>query len=135
MVFPLDIHIGALTIPSHPIFETLAFFIGYRFYLHLKRKRLREPLSPNTEWWIIVGMAAGAFIGSRLVAASENPALFMSSPTWLYYIGGKTIAGAIAGAIAGVEIAKKILGVKRRTGDLFVYPLIFGIVIGRIGCF
>jgi prolipoprotein diacylglyceryltransferase len=34
-----------------------------------------------------------------------------------------------------VEIAKKHLGITRRTGDLFALPLCVGIAIGRIGCF
>lgn len=134
MTFPVVIHIGSLLIPVHPVFETLAFFVGYWYYLRLKRKRQSSPLSPDAEWWIIVGMAAGAFIGSRFVAALENPSLFLHTPTWLYYIGGQTIAGGIAGGFIGVEITKKILGITRKTGDLFVYPLMLGIMIGRIGC-
>lgn len=35
----------------------------------------------------------------------------------------------------GVEITKKIIGVNRATGDVFVYPLIMGTAVGRIGCF
>jgi prolipoprotein diacylglyceryltransferase len=36
---------------------------------------------------------------------------------------------------AGVEIVKKIVGLRERTGDLFVLPLALGMGIGRIGCF
>jgi phosphatidylglycerol:prolipoprotein diacylglycerol transferase len=134
MVFPVELHIGSHFIPVHPIFEFLAFFIGYRFFNYLKKKRKLDPLSPDAEWWIIIGMAMGAFIGSRLVAALENPYLFFHPPTWTYFIAGQTIAGGIAGGLLGVEITKKILKVKRKTGDLFVYPLILGLIIGRIGC-
>ncbi len=135
MVFPLVIHIGTTIIAVHPIFELLSFFIGYRYYRYIKEKVKHDPLSPNAEVWIIIGMALGAFILSRLVAALENPALFLHSGTWLYYIGGQTITGGIAGGILGVEITKKFLGIKRKTGDLFVYPLMLGVIIGRIGCF
>jgi len=134
MIFPIDIHIGLLVIPSHPVFELLAFFIGYRYFVFLRDKRKSDPLSPNAEWWIIIGMAIGAFVGSRFIAALENPTLFLHSVTWLYYIEGQTIAGGIAGGILGVEVTKKVLRIKRKTGDLFVYPLILGIMIGRIGC-
>jgi prolipoprotein diacylglyceryltransferase len=34
-----------------------------------------------------------------------------------------------------VEYAKKRLGVRFNTGDAYVFPLIIGTVIGRIGCF
>lgn len=135
MIFPIDIHIGLLTIPSHPLFEMLSFFIGYRYYIFLKKRRVADPLSSNAEWWLIIGMAVGAFAGSRLIAALENPDLFIHPLTWMYYIGGQSIAGGLAGGILGVEITKKILSVKRKTGDLFIYPLMLGIIIGRIGCF
>jgi prolipoprotein diacylglyceryltransferase len=41
----------------------------------------------------------------------------------------------LLGGWIGVEVAKKFLSVKQSTGDLFVFPLIIGIAIGRIGCF
>ncbi len=135
MNFPIDIHIAGIVIPSHPVFEFLAFFVGYRYFIFLRNKKKSDPLLPEAEWWIIIGMAIGAFLGSRIVSALENPGLFLHPPTWMYYIGGQTVAGAIAGGILGVEITKKILKVKRKTGDLFVYPLMLGIIIGRIGCF
>jgi prolipoprotein diacylglyceryltransferase len=34
-----------------------------------------------------------------------------------------------------VEIVKRLRGVRGRTGDAFVFPLILGIAVGRIGCF
>ncbi|MBX2846488.1 MAG: prolipoprotein diacylglyceryl transferase, partial [Saprospiraceae bacterium] len=37
--------------------------------------------------------------------------------------------------LLGVEIAKKLIGVKQSTGDLFTLPIILGMIIGRIGCF
>ena len=135
MTFPIDFQFGSTTIPSHPVFELLAIFVAYRYFVYLKEKTKNEPFAPDVEWWLIIGLALGGFIGSRFVAALENPTMFLHSYTWLYYIGGQTIAGGVAGGIIGVEIAKKILHVKRKTGDLFVYPLILGIIVGRIGCF
>ena len=135
MTFPIDFHIGSMVIASHPVFELLAFFIGYRYFLYLKYKNNKVPLPPQSEWWIIIGAAIGAFIGSRLISGLENPVAFFDPTTWLYFIGNQTILGGIAGGILGVEISKKILKVKRKTGDLFVYPLILGMIIGRIGCF
>lgn len=42
---------------------------------------------------------------------------------------------ALLGGWIGVEIAKKWMKISHSTGDAFVFPLILGISIGRIGCF
>ncbi len=133
MIFPINFHFGSTTIPSHPVFEVTAIIVAYFYFIHLKKRR-NDPLDPEAGWWIVVGLALGGLIGSRFVAALENPTMFLHTYTWLYYIGGQTIAGGVGGGILGVEITKKILNIKRKTGDLFVYPLILGIMIGRIGC-
>jgi prolipoprotein diacylglyceryltransferase len=43
--------------------------------------------------------------------------------------------GALLGGLLVVEITKKILHEKNSSGDLFTYPLILAMMIGRIGCF
>jgi prolipoprotein diacylglyceryltransferase len=49
--------------------------------------------------------------------------------------GGKTIVGGLLGGWLAVELAKLLLHVRSRTGDLYAVPLCLGIAIGRIGCF
>jgi phosphatidylglycerol---prolipoprotein diacylglyceryl transferase len=134
MNFPIDFHVGSLVIPSHFIFEFLAFTFGYWYYRYLK-KRSSHVLSEETEWVALAGMIIGAFVGSRLIAALENPELFFHPVSWLYYFGSQTVAGALVGGVIGIEISKKISGIRIRTGDFFVFPLILGIMIGRVGCF
>jgi len=53
----------------------------------------------------------------------------------LRVLGGKTIVGGLLGGWIGVELAKKRLRIRGSTGDGFVFPLILGMCIGRIGCF
>ena len=43
--------------------------------------------------------------------------------------------GGLFGGLLGVELVKSIIGEKQSSGDLFVFPIILGIFIGRIGCF
>ena len=50
-------------------------------------------------------------------------------------MGGKTIVGGLLGGWAGIELAKKFLGIAHSTGDAFVWPLAVGTAIGRLGCF
>lgn len=57
----------------------------------------------------------------------------------LYFTGipglGRSILGAIVGAILFIEIYKLNKGMNKSTGWLFVIPLTVSIAVGRIGCF
>src|SRR5205085_4282022 len=48
---------------------------------------------------------------------------------------GKTITTGLAGAYAGVELAKLALGIRVKTGDAFALPLALALAVGRWGCF
>jgi prolipoprotein diacylglyceryltransferase len=135
MTFPVYIPFGSLKIHPHLIFETAAYAIAFRIYLFM-RKRAGDALDDGNRWWIIAAAAMGALVGSKLLYWFEDPALTLAH--WresAYLMGGKTIVGALIGGLFAVEVAKQILGIKQRTGDLFAIPLCVGIVIGRIGCF
>ncbi|WP_336517952.1 prolipoprotein diacylglyceryl transferase [Pollutibacter soli] len=135
MEFPINISIGRFSISAHILFETLAFFIAYRYYLHL-RSKTNDQISDEGRIWILIGAAAGAFLFSRLTGVMENPYAFISSPhKLLYFFSAKTIVGGLLGGLTGVELMKKIIGVKSSSGDLFTFPLLLGMIIGRIGCF
>lgn len=115
----------------HLTTDYLSIFIGMQLFFLLNKK---DALNQDKKIWYIVGALIGALIGSRLLAALEDPNLFFHPPTWLYYYVNKTIIGGIAGGIIGIEIAKKFLNINSRTGDSVVIPLLVAIVIGRIGC-
>jgi prolipoprotein diacylglyceryltransferase len=48
---------------------------------------------------------------------------------------GKSVPGALAGAILAVEILKRRLGIRVSTGLRFAAPLAAAIAVGRMGCF
>jgi prolipoprotein diacylglyceryltransferase len=50
-------------------------------------------------------------------------------------MAGQSIVGGLLGGLLGVELAKKLCGVRESTGDAFVLPLVAGMATGRIGCF
>lgn len=135
MTFPVYIPIGLLKVHPHLIFEAAAYTIAFRIYL-VMRRRAGDALDDGNRWWIIAAATMGAMVGSKLLYWCENPALTLAH--WrepAYLMSGKTIVGALIGGLFAVELAKQILGIKRRTGDLFAVPLCVGIAIGRIGCF
>lgn len=135
MTFPVYIPIGSLKLHPHLVFETAAYAVAFRVYLWL-RKRQGDALDDSHRWWMIAAAAMGAVVGSKVLYWFEEPALTLAH--WrepAYLMGGKTIVGALIGGLFAVELAKRLLGITRRTGDLFAVPLCVGIAIGRIGCF
>ncbi len=147
-----------LRLHPHPVLEGLGYFAGARLYFALRRRSPEPPLPLEANLWILVGALFGAFFGAKILAWLESPAYYLTavgtwrtffgeytglspaaqtSPTgdWSVLLGGKTIVGALLGGWAGVEFAKRCNGVRRSTGDLFVYPLALGTAIGRVGCF
>ncbi|WP_199617425.1 prolipoprotein diacylglyceryl transferase [Paenibacillus alkalitolerans] len=133
MTFPFYIHIGPLALHPHTVFETLAYFIGFRVYL---RTRNTSAYSGAQSLWLVIGAAAGAALGSKLLYWFEDPsATYARWNDIVYLMEGKTIVGGLLGGLIGVEITKRIIGVHERTGDNFVFPLLIGIAIGRVGCF
>ncbi|MBS1595084.1 MAG: prolipoprotein diacylglyceryl transferase [Bacteroidetes bacterium] len=135
MTFPIEIRVGDIHLSLHPVFEMLAFAIGFRYFTYL-RARSTDYMSDDTRVKIIIGAIFGAFIGSRMLGALEDPYAFVhSAHKLLYFYSSKTIVGGLLGGLWGVEIAKLIIGEKRSSGDLFTFPIILAMIIGRIGCF
>jgi len=134
--FPVVIPIGNWRVPIHPVCDVLAYFLGFQFYLYLKRRAPGPKLSWEQSAWMLVGCIFGALIGAKLLAWMEAPGLYWAlrnDPN--FWFGGKTIVGGLLGGWIGIEIAKKAMGITSSTGDLCVYPIILGMCIGRIGCF
>ena len=118
----------------HPVFETLAYAVGYAVYRY-SRKRTGDFLPDDHRWLIIAAASIGALLGSRILGLLEE--IPISQLTWqnVFLPGGKTIVGGLLGGWIAVEIAKRLKHIHSRTGDLFAVPLCIGIAIGRIGCF
>ncbi len=135
--FPINLTLYGFTIDTHLVAEGLAFFIGFRYFLYLRRNTT-DTISMSNRISILIGAALGAFVGSRLVGSLENPAGFDPNnweATVGHIFGNRTILGGLLGGIFGVELCKKIIGESHSSGDLFTYPILLGMIIGRIGCF
>jgi prolipoprotein diacylglyceryltransferase len=134
--FPVVLEWGAWRVPIHPVGDMLAYFLGFRLYLFLKKRAPGPRLSWEENAWIFVGCIFGAIAGAKLLAWAEAPGFYWAmrhDPH--FWFAGKTIVGGLLGGWLGIAIAKKIMGVTGSTGDLCVYPLILGMCIGRVGCF
>ena len=134
MTIPFEPILFGIKINIHLIFEYLAFFIAFRYYLWLRRST-DDPISSGNRLSIILGAIVGALLGSRLVGYLENPMITIHVDTLMRLLNTKSIMGGLLGGLLGVEASKKIIHEKQSSGDLFTYPIILGIMIGRVGCF
>ncbi|MBK8226888.1 MAG: prolipoprotein diacylglyceryl transferase [Flavobacteriales bacterium] len=118
----------------HLLFEVGAFAFGYAYFARLRALR-GDAVAEEKRVWVIIGAAAGALIGSRLLGALEDPALLRWDWRALFAaFNNRTVVGGLLGGLIGVEVTKKIIGERTSTGDLFTFPLILGMLVGRIGC-
>lgn len=134
MKIPYEPILFGVKINIHFIFEWLAFFIAFRYYVYL-RKQNQDHISSRNRLSIILGAIVGAFIGSRLIGFLENPLITFNAGNIIQVLNAKSIMGGLFGGLIGVEVAKRVINEKHSSGDLFTFPIIVGIIIGRIGCF
>lgn len=85
--------------------------------------------------YVVLGALVGGAVFMRLgtwlqhVDLRENASL---TEQWLY--GNRSILGGLVGAWLGVHAAKRLVGYRARTGDLFAPAVALGMAVGRIGC-
>ncbi len=133
--FPVTLTLGQAPVLLHSVTEYLSLFIGFRYYLYL-RKRQGDAISSGNRLWILIAAIFGAVAGSRLLGGLEDPVALAAAPNkLLYFYQNKTVLGGFLGGLWSVEGVKWLLGEKQRSGDLFVYPMMLGLIVGRAGCF
>lgn len=136
MTFPVYFNLFGHRVHPHLVLELIGYALGFQLYLRTRKRWPRAAVPFERNMWLIVGCVFGALGGSKLLAFLESFQHYsrhLADPgTWL---GGKTIVGGLLGGWAGVELAKRRLGIRHSTGDAFVFPLILGTCIGRVGCF
>jgi len=85
--------------------------------------------------YVVLGALAGGAIFMRLGTWLQHLDLRQNASLaeqWLY--GNRSVLGGLFGAWLGVHIAKRIVGYRARTGDLFAPAVALGMAIGRVGC-
>lgn len=119
----------------HAAFELAAYLTGFALSRRAWAREKRAFASRPGSGWIAVAAILGAALGSKLLFALQYPDFVAANfPSSEAILGGKTIVGGLLGGLIGVEIAKARLGVTDSTGDLFTVPVLWGLVVGRIGC-
>ena len=120
----------------HPFFEALALFVGAQYYRILRRRAGAPGLLAGKDFGVALGCVFGAALGNKLVFWAEFPhllPLYWNQPEVL--LAGQSMVGGLLGGLLGVEVAKKLCRISESTGDAFVFPILLGLMIGRVGCF
>lgn len=114
----------------HTLFDLLSACAALGMTVFVYNWRLKEAGKKIDSAGPLYGVAllAGAAIGG-FGAGTLN--LYLSSEPGL----GRSIVGALAGAIAAVEIFKRARGIAGSTGLIFVPAFATSVVVGRWGCF
>ena len=133
--FPVTVTVLGYPMPLHGIMESLGIFCGFRYYLFLKARQ-GDPISTPHRTWILIAALFGVVLGARIIGAAEHiPAWLASTHKFQYFWGNKTMVGGFVGGLFAVELMKKLIGERGASGDLFVFPLLLAMILGRIGCF
>jgi len=132
-VLPYLFEIGPYRVPTHGFFVLLGSLAATLVFLYEAR---RQRLLDDRLLGVLFGALLGGAIGAKLstlwlyVQVAPEP-----SPLGMLLEGGKSILGGLAGAYLGAILAKRLLGYRLHTGDLFAPAVALGMAIGRVGCF
>jgi prolipoprotein diacylglyceryltransferase len=121
-----------MSIQPHVLFEWLGYALGGAIYWRT-RDLSTQPQDSLQRLAIVAGAVAGAAFGSKLIYILDYWTMLQDLPrsAWL---GGKTVVGGLLFGVFGVELAKKYIGWHRSTGDSFVWPVLAGLFLARLGC-
>jgi len=119
-------------VPTHGFFVAIGVLVATGVFVVEARRRGQ---TDERMLYVVLGALMGGAIFMRLgtwlqhVDLRQNASLVEQ---WAY--GNRSILGGLVGAWLGVHVAKRIVGYRLRTGDLFAPAVALGMTVGRVGC-
>ena len=98
-----------------------------------RRSRRQLGLSGAERLGLGLGAFCGSMIGAKLPFVLADWPGLLSGRAW--FDNGKTIVFGLVGGYFGVEVAKKALGIRVKTGDSFAVPVAAAVAVGRLACY
>lgn len=119
----------------HGLLEYGGIALGVALYRRRQTQAGAGGLTQPGNFAVMVGLLAGAAIGNKLVFWIERPEAWQLLLSGQFAFPGQSIVGGLLGGLIGVELAKALTRQTRSTGDAMIWPLTWGILVGRIGCY
>lgn len=116
----------------HDAWVGLGVVAAVLWFRHEQRRRAVT----DERLWVIVGFGLGwgalfARLGTWVGARFADPDAGIVEHV---LNGNRSILGGLAGAYAGILLAKRVTGYRARTGALFAPAVALGMAVGRVGC-
>ncbi len=131
-MYPVIAQVGGLRVATHPFFVALGVLAALVVVVTESRRR---GVWGDGMLVAIAGGLVGGGLGMRSTSFLRSPEVALHSSVldvWQY--GAKSILGGVTGAYLGVVVAKRLVGYRTRTGDVFAPAVALGMAIGRVGC-
>ena len=123
---------GEVTIATHEFFVAL----GVTAALAVVAAQARHTgLTDERLLYVVTGALVGGAVFMRLGTWLQDVDLRDNASVvehWAH--GNRSVLGGLVGAWLGVHVAKRLIGYRSRTGDLFAPAVALGMGIGRTGC-
>lgn len=119
-------------VPTHALFVALGVAVAALVFVVEARRRGQ---TDERVLYVVMGALVGGAVFMRMGTWLQHLDLDRNAGVaeqWLH--GNRSIIGGLLGAWLGVHVAKRLVGYRIRTGDLFAPAVALGMAVGRIGC-
>ena len=114
--------------PLYALTMVIAIGLGAWFWIRQSKSEPRYAI-------IYFAAIAGALLGAKIAYLVSEGWLHTDPDTrLLHWLTGKSVTGALLGGWVSVELAKKLSGYTKNTGDRYALIVPHGIIIVRLGC-
>ena len=135
-MLPVLATVGGAPIRTHDACVALGIAVaGWVFHREVRYWRERGRAADERLWAVVAGALAGGAVLAKLgtwaqhLDPRDNASL---AEQWLY--GNRSILSGLVGAYLGALVAKRLIGYREHTGDLFAPAVALGMAVGRVGC-
>lgn len=131
-MYPVLAHLGPVPIRTHDVLMALGIAVAAVVFTgELRRRRAHD----DRLWAVVAGVLVGGVLLGRLGTWARHLDVRANAglaEQWLY--GNRSILSGLVGAYLGALVAKRLVGYRASTGDLFAPAVAAGMAVGRIGC-